>query len=149
MFRPVVVEEMQVLRNITLLLLLPVHTCIFWASFWNVPIFYDIFSLLMLSSYLFWKTLLTHTYFAKIRKWSKSMSFFFYRVLRLEFCHDLCEYYTELDAVCLHGEDSQGNYILSGLEGVTSRSRIDDISNVEEKFDNLSFREQVQLTDKG
>ncbi|XP_052681217.1 F-box/LRR-repeat protein 4-like isoform X2 [Crassostrea angulata] len=68
------------------------------------------------------------------------------RVLRLEFCHDLCEYYTELDAVCLHGEVSQGNYILSGLEGVTSRSRIDDISNVEEKLDNLSLREQENDT---
>lgn len=79
----------------------------------------------------------------KIR-WKKSLSFFC-RVLRLEFCHDLCEYYTELDAVCLHGEDSQGNYILSGLEGVIPRSCIDDISNMEEKLDQLSLREQVKL----
>lgn len=84
--------------------------------------------------------------YAKIQKSGQNIKLclFFCRVLRLEFCHDLCEYYTELDAVCLHGEDSQGNYIMSGLEGVTSRSHLEDISNMEEKLDQLSLREQVQ-----
>lgn len=32
-----------------------------------------------------------------------------FRLLRLELNHDLCEYYTELDAVCLHGLPRDGS----------------------------------------
>ncbi|XP_078320617.1 F-box/LRR-repeat protein 4-like [Crassostrea virginica] len=64
------------------------------------------------------------------------------KVLRLEFCHDLCDYYTELDAVCLHGDDSHGNYMMSGLEGVTSRYPYKEIRDLENNLATLYLREK-------
>ncbi|XP_062574449.1 F-box/LRR-repeat protein 4-like [Saccostrea cucullata] len=58
-------------------------------------------------------------------------------VIRIEVCHDLCDYYTELDAVCLHGDDHHSNNM-----GVTSRQRSKDISQLEERLSSFTLKEQ-------
>ena len=68
---------------------------------------------------------------------------FYFSIIRLEFCHDLCEYYTELDAVCLYGDRPQGQYIMSGLEGVTFERLLRDINETEQKLRDITLQEQV------
>ena len=57
----------------------------------------------------------------------------------------MCDYYTELDAVCLHGDDSHGNYMMSGLEGVTSRYPYKEIRDLENNLATLYLREKVRV----
>ncbi|XP_048753815.2 F-box/LRR-repeat protein 4-like isoform X2 [Ostrea edulis] len=64
------------------------------------------------------------------------------KIIRLEFCHDLCDYYTELDAVCLYGEEQQGQYVMSGLEGVTVGPHLTDISEIDQRLRDVTLREQ-------
>ncbi|XP_061186169.1 F-box/LRR-repeat protein 4-like [Saccostrea echinata] len=59
-------------------------------------------------------------------------------VIRIEVCHDLCDYYTELDAVYLHGEDCHGKYIMEMASSESSKG----ISQLEERLHSFTLREQ-------